>query len=146
MMLMTSIEPPAPRSSHRIVRLFRRWAAGAELGPARLPAVVRLCRKIGIAPEAAIALASMFQLVEACLGRPLEAECCCSPSLSRDERALLMMLAAPLAAGPHRAFPAIPHGLPGALHWAIASVRALLGPTFGVQVPDVGKCPFEAGS
>lgn len=143
-MLMTPIELPTPASSHRIVRLFRRWAAGAELGPARLPATVRLGRRIGIGPEAAIALASMFQLTEACLGRPLEAECCCSPALSRDERALLMMLAAPLPAGSHRAFPTIPHGLPAALHWAIASVRALLGPYFVVRAPDVSKCPFEA--
>ena len=141
-MLMTPIEPPS--SSHRIVRLFRRWAAGAELGPERLPSVVRLGRRFGVAPEAAIALASMFQLTEACLGRALEAECCCSPALSRDERAILTMLAASQPSGPHQSLPPIPHGLPAALHWAIASVRALLGQSAGVPAWRAGKCPFAA--
>ena len=115
---MTPIEPPPPFSS--------------------------LGRRIGIAPEAAIALASMFQLVEACLGRSLEAECCCSPALSRDERAILTMLAAPQPPGPHQSYAPIPHGLPAALHWAIASVRALLGEACGIPARRSGKCPFAA--
>ena len=146
-MLMTPIEPPLPPASYRpasyrIVRLVRRWAAGAELGHDRLPSMVRLGRRIGIAPETAIALASMFQLVEACLGRPLQAECCCISSIERDERAILMMLRTAVPLGPHQASPSIPHGLPGALHWAIASVQKLLGETVKVDMVGDTRCPF----
>lgn len=141
-MLMSPTEPPPRAAAHRIVRLVRRWAAGAQLGPARLPSLVRLGRRIGVEPQAAIALASMFQLVEACLGRQLEAECCCSPLLARDERAILMLLAATRPAGPHQALPPIPHGLPVALHWAIASVRRLMHETADVDFGSAGCCPF----
>lgn len=142
-MLMTPIAPALPQASHRIVRLLRRWAAGAELGTARLPSLVRLGRRIGVAPEASVAVASMFQLTEACLGRPLQAECCCSPSLSRDERAILVMLASPLPASPHQAVPSIPHGFPGALYWAIASVRRLNGDAPHADSRNGGDCPFQ---
>ena len=140
-MLMIPIEPGLSPAPYRIVRLLRRWAAGGDLGPARLPSLIRLGNRIGVAPEAAVALASMFQLTEACLGRPLEAECCCSQRLSSDEQATLMLLAAaPMR--PHQSLPPIPHGLPGALVWAVASVRKLMG---GIEselaVPPRG-CPF----
>jgi hypothetical protein len=141
-MMMSPIEPPPRPASHRVVRLVRRWASGAELGPARLPSLVDLGRRIGVGPQAAIALASMFQLTEACLGRPLDAECCCSPLLARDERAILMMLAAAPPASPHQSFPSIPHGLPGALHWAIASVRNLMGETASIDFNGAAGCPF----
>lgn len=141
-MLMTPIEPSLPRSSYRIVRLLRRWEAGSELGAARLPLLVRLGSRLGLPPEAAIALASMFQLTEACLGRPLKAECCCSPRLSRDERAVLMMLAAPTPAHPHAANSVIPHGLPGALLWAVASARQLMGERSGPDTRRLASCPF----
>jgi hypothetical protein len=141
-MLMSPIEPPLPFGSHRIIRLLRRWAAGAELGPARLPSLVRLGARIGVQPEAAVALASMFQLTEACLGRPLVAECCCSPRLSRDERATLLMLATAAPAHPHQADPAVPHGLPGALLWAVASARKLLGLDTLIAMARPRQCPF----
>lgn len=141
-MLMTQIEPGLPAASYRIVRLLRRWAAGRDLGPARLPSLVRLGGRIGVEPEAAIALASLFQLTEACLGRPLEAECCCSPRLGRDERATLLLLAsAPMR--PHQSVPPIPHGLPGALVWAVASVRKLMGATGLEPVSSSRRCPFD---
>jgi hypothetical protein len=141
-MLMVPIEPPLPRFSYRIVRMLRRWAAGAELGPGRLPSLVALGERIGVAPMAAVAVASLFQLTESCLGRPLVAECCCHPRLAPDERAVLALLAAELPSHPHKARPAIPHGLPGALLWAVASVRQLLGDP---GLPDRGtprQCPF----
>ena len=141
-MLMIPIEPGLPGAYYRIVRLLRRWAAGRDLGPARLPSLVRLGKRIGVEPQATVALASLFQLIEACLARPLEAECCCSPRLSRDERATLLLLAsAPMR--PHQSHPPIPHGLPGALVWAIASVRKLIGTTGLRRVSDPRRCPFD---
>lgn len=141
-MLMTPIEPMLPAASHRIVRLMRRWAAARDLGPARLPSMVQLAARIGVSPEAAIALASMFQLTEACLGRPLAVECCCSHKLGSDERATLMMLAA-APVRPHQAFPLIPHGLPGALAWAVASVRRLIGEVEWRPAASPRGCPFS---
>ena len=139
--MMTPIDPGLPAASFRIVRLLRRWAAGRDLGPARLPSLVRLGRRIGVEPQAAVALASLFQLTEACLARPLEAECCCSPRLSRDERATLLLLASP-PMRLHQSFPSIPHGLPGALVWAVASVRKLIGSSEMVRVVPLQRCPF----
>ena len=142
-MFMTPIDPPIPPASYRVVRLVRRWAAATRLGFAPLPSMVRFGKRIGVSPEAAIALASMFQLTEACLGRPLETECCCSPAVARDERAVLMMLAAPLPDASHQAFPPIPHGLPGALHWAVVSVQKLLGEPAGIDSAGGRQCPFS---
>lgn len=141
-MLMVPIESPLTPASHRVVRMVRRWVASVELGAARLPALVRLGRRLGLAPEATIALGSMFQLTESCLGRPLEAECCCSPALARDERAILMMLATASWTRSHRAIPSIPHGLPGALHWAIASVRRAMEDAVSMEIGNASKCPF----
>jgi len=142
-MMMTPIEPSLPLGPYRIVRLLRRWSAAGAGGGARLPSLIRLGARLGMAPEAAVAVASLFELTEACLARPLRAECCCSPRLSSDERAVLMMLAAVTPAHPHLANAAIPHGLPGALIWAVRSVQRLLDdaegqPPFGPQ----GGCPF----
>lgn len=140
-MLMTPIEPGPPRSSYAIIRLLRRWAAESVAGGARLPSLVRLGNRLGLSPEASVAIASMFQLTEACLGRPLQAECCCSSRLSDDERAVLLMLTCARLMPPHLADPSIPHGLPGALLWAIASVRRLTGEALpSITAPTT--CPF----
>jgi len=138
-MLMVPIAPPR-RHDYLVVRLLRRWASERESGGDQLPSLVRLGRRLGVEPQAAIAVASMFQLTEHCLGRPLQAECCCSPRLSRDEQAMLLLL--------HQSVPAvaIPHGLPGALLWAVASVRRSLdidGP-LGLAFP--ARCPFETST
>jgi hypothetical protein len=127
------------------VRLLRRWAAARAELVNPLPSLVELARQIDCPPEAAIALGSLFQLTESCLGRPLEAECCCSRALSEDERAVLLMIAAAAAPGQPFAAPEIPHGLPGALAWAASSVRRLLGPGLSAPLPlRTGRCPFPA--
>jgi len=105
-MLMAPITPPR-RHDYLVVRLLRRWAVEREHGGDQLPSLVKLGRRLGIDAQAAVAVASMFQLAEHCLGRPLQAECCCSPRLSRDEQAMLLLLHQPVAAA------SIPHGLPG---------------------------------
>ncbi len=127
------------------VRLLRRWAAARDELANPLPTLVELARQIDCPPEAAIALGSLFQLTESCLGRPLKAECCCSRTLSEDERAVLLMIAAAAGPGEPFALPEIPHGLPGALAWAASSVRRLLGSGVGPAVMlRTGRCPFPA--
>jgi len=142
-MFMAPIEPTPPRHSHRIVRLMRRWAAEGRLGDRRLAGFVAFAGTIGVQPVPAVAIASLFQLTEACLGRPLVAECCCSRNLSRDERAILLMLGSALPAHPHRSGPQIPHGLPGALLWAIESVRTLFGADDQPTPGSLSHCPFR---
>lgn len=140
-MFMAPIEPSPRRHDYVVVRLMRRWVATNGSGEPQLPALVKLGRRLGLEPQAALAIASMFQLTEACLGRPLEAECCCNPHLSPDEQAILTMLSIALPAGPHQACQSVPHGLPGALMWAVASVRRLVGETHAMARPMAG-CPF----
>jgi hypothetical protein len=99
------------------------------------------------APELAVACASLFDLVEAHLGRPLVPECCCARELSRDERALLGVLRHAPEVGQPMGSAAIPHGLPGAICWAAFAARRALAASFG-EVPEVPRaeapreCPF----
>ena len=145
-MLMERIPPRLDWTRSVTIRLLRRWAAARDAEQLPLPSLVRLAGELGMGPQAAVALASMFQLTEACLGRPLVAECCCSAETGPDEQALLMMLALAPEPGHPGATPAIPHGLPGALAWAIASVRRLVGDEAGLAVaPRPGRCPFAGG-
>ncbi len=144
-MFMAPIEPPreaAPRrQGYLVVRLLRRWAAGREAGEPQLPSLVRFAQELGVEAQAAVAVASLFQLTESCLGRPLQAECCCSRRLSSDERAVLLMLDAAAARSPLT--PAsIPHGLPGALLWAVEIVRQLLGINAWAGMTTHARCPF----
>ncbi len=138
-MFMTPIEPAG--HDYRVVRLLRRWAAEREQGGAPLPSLVRLGRRLGLDPQAAIAVASMFQLTEHCLGRPLKGECCCSPRLSPDERAVLLMLAT-AATRPPLTPASTPHGLPGALSWAVESARRMLGTELATPGSTPQHCPF----
>lgn len=147
-MFLAPIEPPSGptprRHDYAVVRLLRRWAATRASGERQLPSMVKLGRRLGFEPQAAVAVASLFQLIEACLGRPLVPECCCSTSLSHDEQAVLLMLAAAPPAHPHDASATIPHGLPGALVWAIESVRRLIGLDVRPDPAATVQCPFRA--
>ena len=110
---------------------------------APFPALVALAHELGCPAEAAVALGSLFQLTEGCLGRPLEAECCCSRVIGEDERAVLLMIAAAPAPGLPAATSDIPHGLPGALAWAASSVRQMLGRGADhSRGPLAQSCPF----
>lgn len=142
-MFMAPIEPLPPRHGHRIVRLLRRWAAEGREERRQLAGFVAFAGTIGVQPVAAVAVASLFQLTEACLGRSLIGECCCSRRLSRDERAILLMLATAPPAHPHQSYPQIPHGLPGALLWAIESVRKLTGEFAAPEPSGLPRCPFD---
>lgn len=142
-MLMWQIESWLSWSDLVIVRLIRRWVAAREAGERRLPSLVELATELGQSPQAAVALHSLFQLTESCLGRPLQAECCCSRLIGADERAVLVMIAVAPVPGLPIATDEIPHGLPGALAWAVRSVRSALGddPHPAVQSPPP-RCPF----
>lgn len=133
------------------VRLFRLWAAAREEGENPLPPMQAKLRLLAPAPELAVACASLFELVEALLGRRLIPECCCSPAMSRDEQALLGVLRHAPTAGQPFASAAVPHGLPGAIRWAAFAVRRALGASFGSEFAPLAVreaaspavCPFS---
>lgn len=128
-----------------IVRLLRRYALCRESGEAPLPALIELGGRLGVAPPAAVALASVFQITEGCLGRALIVAPGCSRRFSRDEQAVLLLMAT-TGAGPVHTSRAAPHGLPGVLVWAVASARRLCGDhraERGTDGAGVGRsCPF----
>lgn len=130
------------------VRMFRVWAAARASGENPLPHMEEPLEMFAASPELTAACASMFDLVEAHLGRPLVPECCCAHRLSRDEQALLALLRhAPAAAQP-LASPAVPHGLPGAIRWAALAIGRAMDGTFErdnapvIEAAEPGRCPF----
>lgn len=138
------IEPERGWGGLVTVRLLRRWTAACEAEENPLPGLVELGSSMGVSPHVAVAMASLFQLTEDCLGRRLRTECCCNRSISGDEQAVLtIIVAAPTLKLPS-ASREIPHGLPGALAWAAFSVRRFLGDDFcGALLPAPERCPFE---
>lgn len=142
-MLMSRIEPGMSWANLVTVRLLRRWAAARALGRPALAELVEIAGELGASANVAIALGSVFQLTEACLDRPLEAECCCAAMLSRDERAVLLMLGNVASRGATSAPRGIPHGLPGVLCWSIESARRLLGEDCGSLSAEPAQCPFR---
>ncbi|MEO1044566.1 MAG: hypothetical protein AAFX04_03915 [Pseudomonadota bacterium] len=135
--------------SEIIVRLFRCWSAARSMGCNPLPEMHNAIAFFKPAPELGSACESLFCLTEALLGRILEPGYSCSPTLSRDERALLLLLRLTPSAGHIHTSRAIPHGLPTALQCAAWSVLRALG---DVLSPDpenaelyvsAGTCPFD---
>ncbi len=141
-MKLGRIESGSCWSEYLILRLLRRWSAVRSTGENALPSLVRLMGELGGPAEGAIALHSLFQLTEECIGRALQAECCCSNSMAPDERAIMALIAAAHSNSSVFTTAAIPHGLPSALCWAAASARWALG----IQLIEAGcidRCPFE---
>ena len=132
-----------------LIRLVRRWAAARASAANPLPFMVELTAEMGRPPELGIAVDSLLQLVESCLERAIVAETCATPCLGPDDRAVLLPIAA--APEPGERSRLIPHGLPGAVCWAAASVRHLLGadqdappPVPAARRPSrLTTCPFE---
>lgn len=148
MAFMERIIAPATDGEYAVVRLLRHYCGmrgrdGDGMGLSRL---VTLGQRLRLPPAGSVALASVFQLTEAVLGRPLVTECCCSRCLSGDERAVIRLLGSRMATLPGTATPDIPHGLPGALAWAVLSVRRLCGDIVPYSPPnpaiDAAGCPF----
>lgn len=129
-------------SERIVIRALRRWSACRIAEEPALPSLVALCSELNVTPSAALALGSLFELTEACLGRPLEGECCCSPMLTADERAVLLLLANAVRRRPNEASAAVPHGLPGVLTWAAIAAKRELGGTISTPRPAPTACPF----
>jgi hypothetical protein len=125
------------------VRLLRRWAMCRETAVNPLPRMVELGTGLGLLPDTAVALASLFQLMEGCLGRPLRVDACPSGSIGSDERAVLLLIATAPGPGRPLASETIPHGLLSALAWAVWAVRRLLGDMSHARAQIVpGSCPL----
>jgi hypothetical protein len=121
-----------------LIRLLRRWVAAQSSDTEPLPELVRLADEMERPPELAIALDSLLQLVETCLGRRIVCASCTSPRLAPDERAVLLAIAAAPAPGSD------PQGLPGALCWAAAAVRTWVTgerPRLPADRPMLAACP-----
>ena len=143
-MLMARIGPDRDWSEFLVIRLFRRWSAARESGCNPAASLIELAAELDQSAMIAIALDSLLQLTESCLGRQLESECCCSRSLSSDEAAILQLIGS--AETPIHPFTAreIPHGLPSALQWAARSLRSLLGEQSALgPAGSVPRCPFS---
>lgn len=145
MAFMDRIIAPVTDGELAVVRLLRHYGGmrdqdGEGAGLSRL---VALGQSLRLPPSGSVALASVFQLTEAVLGRRLVTECCCSRRLSGDERAIIHLLGSPIPTVPGTATPDIPHGLPGALTWAVLSVRRLCGDLVPFRPHrSLGGCPF----
>lgn len=130
-------------AEHVLMRLARRYAVRRMKGEPVLPPLVGLAERLGASAQAAVAAASLFELTEAVLGRPLGVGRSCDPRPSPDERALFLLVAHGPGAGPARTARAMPHGLPGVLVWAATSVRLALGAPAGAA-EVTASCPFGA--
>lgn len=79
-------------ASRFVIRLLRSWSASRAYAAPDLLRMEELSASWGLSDTVAPACARLFELVEAHLGRALVSECCCSPRLSADERALLGLI------------------------------------------------------
>lgn len=130
-----------------IVRLFRSWSASRVTGLPELPRMHEITDQLGLPAETGPACASLFELVEAHLGRRLNAECCCSRNLTPDEQAMLGIVAIAASLEPSKGNSQVPHGLSGAIHWAAMAVRRSFSLPNGRSPAAVGavdQCPFPA--
>ncbi|WP_205480313.1 hypothetical protein [Sphingomonas arenae] len=143
-MRIDRIRPHRPSSTELlIVRLVRRWAAARMLGEDALLGMTRLIAHAGEPPAVAVALHSVLQITEECLGRSLEASCPGTLQLSCDEQAILALISrAPELGAPHGTTD-VPHGLPGVLCWAVASLRRMLGDRSPHEAAGSMGCPFR---
>jgi hypothetical protein len=152
MTYMERIPPSAESGAFAVIRLLRHYCRTRDRrggdADGRLSRLVALGQTLRLAPAASVALASLFQLTEAVLGRPLHAGAGSGDGWNGDERAVIRLLCARLPTVPGTGTPDIPHGLPGALTWAVLSVRRLCGelaPAIerqGILAEDAG-CPFH---
>jgi hypothetical protein len=128
-MFMQPLKADQSWVTYILSNLLENWSASRAAGAAALPALISVGHRLGISSLSAAAFGSAFGLAEACLGRPLSVERCCSDSLPPGEWGLIRMLrtsawdrgdAEALGAGSVELF--------DALVAATASARSLLAP------------------
>ena len=110
-----------------VIMMLRSWSSARSAHENPLPDMYAKSAPSGASPEFVVACDSLFTLTEAVLARPLLPARSCSTRLSRDEAALLMLIASSPQTGTVETTTCVPHGLPGALRWAAMSVRRALG-------------------
>lgn len=119
--------PTEPFRKAVVIRLFRLWAVAREDGMIGLSRMHDIAAELLLPDETAPACASLFELIEAELGRSLVPECCCAQTYSADETALLGIIDAAPSLENIFASRKVPHGLPGAIRWAAMAVRRAMG-------------------
>ncbi|WP_454280084.1 hypothetical protein [Sphingomonas sp. Marseille-Q8236] len=148
MVLMERIIAPIRDGELTVVRLLRYYCAVRDRNGdgMNLSRLVMFGQSLTLLPAGSIALASVFQLAEAVLKRKLVTESCSSRCLSCDERAVIRLLSSPGKASFCNCDTEAPHGLHGALHCAVLSVRQLCGEvvtaTSHATRVDGDKLPF----
>lgn len=133
-----------------VIRLMRHYAAARTCSRQDpLATFVARGRAAGLSGVGSVALASLFELTEAVIGRRLVAGGDGLSRLTDDERAILRLLNADLPVTPVSRTLDVPHGLPGALTWAVISVRHLCHGLPDRPAPLPGgetMCPFAYAS
>lgn len=124
----------------RIVAVLRAYAGARGTGAPLLPRLIGFAAEQGLGETATVALASVFELTEACLGRPLLTGD--GARTSADEEGVLLLLASAGDVGSHCGSRAVPHGMPGALAWAARSAVRLAGGVCARPAPPPA-CPFQ---
>lgn len=124
----------------RVVAVLRAYAGLRGTAAPLLPRLIAFAAGQGLGETATVALASVFELTEACLGRPLLPGH--GESLSADEEGVLMLLASAGDVGSHCGSRTVPHGMPGALAWAARSAVRLTGGVCARAVTPPA-CPFQ---
>ena len=124
----------------RVVAVLRAYATARGTGGPLLPRLIAFAAEEGLGETATVALASVFELTEACLGRPLLPGH--GQALSADEEGVLMLLASANDVGPHCGSRTVPHGMPGALAWAARSAVRLTGGVCA-RPATPPACPFQ---
>lgn len=146
MACMERIATPSTEGELTVVRLLRHYCGAREDDDGTaLSRLVALRQTLRLPPAGAVALVSVFQLTEAVLGRRLVTEYCCSRNLSADERAVIRVFGSPMPIASGTGTVDIPHGLSGALAWAVLSVGWLCRGIIALPsppVPDDATCPF----
>lgn len=127
-MFMKPLKAEQRWTTYILSALLENWSASRAQGAAPLPALIELAHRLGLASIAAAAFGSVFSLAEACLGRPLTVQRCCSNELPAGEWALIHMLDTSLQEGDAVALGASSGELFDALLVAATSARRLLAP------------------
>ena len=127
-MLMQPLKADQKWTTFILSNLLENWSASRRSGVAPLPVLIELAPKLGIPSELIVAFCSVFELAEACLGRSLNVEHCCSDTLQRPEHALIEMLQTGSATEGAASFAEAPIELWKALLLASTNVSRLLAP------------------